>query len=341
MRSFQSKINYFQKISELRKNVREDFLFIYDKNLQRIPAFKSFIRVSPNSVPVDAGESLKLLKNFEKVLTKVLSLHSKMPTSKITFVGIGGGSVGDFVGFLASTYKRGQALVHIPTTALAAIDSAHGGKTALNCKVENKIIKNQIGSFYPADEVWIVEEFLSSLPEAQMVDGYGEALKIAAIQGGRLWQDFIKESDWNEKMMMRFLPQMIDAKMRIVKKDPFEQLGLRQVLNLGHTLGHVIESQLKVSHGLSVLLGIAFAQEWGLHLGVTKKSFVQIPDHRGALRKLNLAMAKKLLLQDKKRSAKNSVKFIFIEKPGKIISKSVKVQDIIDEIKRQIKNVSI
>lgn len=329
-----TKIVSVKRIENLHRINSLATVFLFDKNLLKIPSFRTFIKKKPYSIPLNAGESLKTLKMYEKVLRQLLSLQEEIETSSITLAAVGGGSVGDFVGFIASTLKRGLPFLNIPTTALAAIDSAHGGKTALNFNIGKKVFKNQIGTFYAASEVWIVREFFENLPEETLIDGYGEALKISLIEGGKLWHQMSHHDDWNAKILAKMLPQFIAAKMKVVRKDPFEKIGERQILNLGHTLGHVIESELKISHGMSVLLGLGFAQEWGLHLGITEQKFVDIPSHQGALKKIkNL---KSILLQDKKRSGKGLINFVFIERPGKVIRKAVLVDEIVLEAQRQM-----
>lgn len=332
-----TEIFSLSSILDLEKLDFESSILFFDQNLLKIPRFKKVISKAPYILPLKAGESLKNLQNFSRVFSEALLLREKMPSQKVRFVAIGGGSIGDFVGFLASTFKRGVPLIHVPTTALAAIDSAHGGKTALNFKIGQRVFKNQIGTFYPAQEVWLVEEFFKNLPESTLIDGYGEAIKISLIEGGKLWKDFIQEDDWNSKVLMKYLPRFIAAKMKIVHQDPFEKTGVRQVLNLGHTVGHVLESDLKLSHGMSVLLGLAFAQEWGLQKGLTRRRFVDLPDHRLALKKLKNTEA--LLKQDKKRSSQNGVHFIFFKEPGKLRILRVPIEEIIHEIHRQIQEL--
>ncbi len=330
-----TKITSAQNIQSLNQMNDRSTIFLYDKNLLRIPNFKKFINKKPYSISLAAGESLKTLKMYERILGQLLSMQEKIEGSSITLASIGGGSVGDFVGFVASTFKRGLPFINIPTTALAAIDSAHGGKTALNFRIGKKVFKNQIGTFYPASEIWIIQEFFENLSEAALIDAYGEALKISLIEGKDLWHQISHKDDWNAEILTKMLPFFIEAKMKIVRKDPFEKFGVRQILNLGHTLGHVIESDLKISHGMSVLLGLGFAQEWGVHLGITKHKYVDIPNHREALKKIkNL---KKLLVQDKKRSGKGLINFIFIERPGRVIRKTVTIDQIAGEVQRQIK----
>lgn len=325
-------INNREKSPFLKNRDWSGVVVLYDRNLMKQKSFSHWISNCPHSIGLNSGESLKTLRSYEKVMGEIFRSTQK---NKIhSFVSVGGGSVGDFVGFCASTFKRGLDLIHIPTTALAAIDSAHGGKTALNLTIGSKTFKNQIGTFYSAQEVWFVEEAFNWLPESTLLDGYGEALKISLIEGGELWKHFSQELDWNVEILMKYLPQFVASKMKIVKKDPLEKEGARQVLNFGHTMGHVLEAQLKLSHGLSVLLGMAFAQEWGIKLGITPKQIFIVPDHRLALKKLK--NIESFLLQDKKRESAQKIQFIFIEKPGKVVRHLLSVHEIVQEVRRQV-----
>ena len=126
-----------------------------------------------------------------------------------------------------------------------------------------------------------------------------------------------------------------------MNQDPFEKNGIRSVLNLGHTLGHVIESQNKIPHGEAVLMGTIFALRWSQHLGLLKSDFVSDQVNlRQSSRKLKLSLRKlkdpsAALKLDKKISASQEIKFIFLGAPGKPIPKQIKLKAIITEIQRQ------
>jgi len=208
---------------------------------------------------VDAGESLKTLAAVEDLAVAVLKRRSSKP---LTLVAFGGGSIGDAVGFLASILWRGVALWHVPTTLLAMVDSAHGGKTAVNLGVA----KNQLGTFYPAEKVVFVWEFLATLPVHQRRDGVVELLKtlwLGDAAGSRALQardvETLAFAPFDE--IAPALTQMIDAAVRIkqniVHEDPREEKGLRTVLNLGHTIGHALELITGLGHGAAVAWGMA------------------------------------------------------------------------------------
>lgn len=311
-------------------------MVFYDRNLLKHSFFQTWIRTFPLSFALKAGESLKTIDSYQTILEKVQKQALKTPFASDTiFVAVGGGSVGDFVGFLASTYQRGKRLVQIPSTWLAAMDSAHGGKTGLNLNH----VKNQIGTFYPAEKVILCRELLLSQPEGRLRDSFGEILKIAIINRPKLfWQiRFGANSVW------RNLPQLISGKMAIVQKDPLEQSGLRKILNLGHTMGHVFEAAHGLAHGEAVLWGLLFSARWSFQLNLlNERDFIQISNRIFQIlpttkNYLNIPekKVKALLSQDKKRKKSDHVDFIFIRHIGSVQMKSVTIDQIIAETQRQ------
>ena len=327
---------YLKNLSEIlsRSKVvsKDTCIVIFDRKLLKaVPGFKTFIGKFKHSFPVTAGESLKSFAEFSKLTSKIhkeISSDSSLSVNRSwSVVAIGGGSVGDAAGFFASVYKRGLRLVHVPTTWLSAVDSSHGGKTALNLLGA----KNQIGTFYEAQETILVQSVLMSLSESHRLDALGEFSKTAILDRKvKLKSNLGKITSLD---LWKVLPQAIEAKLKIVRQDPTETLGHRQLLNLGHTMGHVFEAALGLSHGRSVGLGILFAidvseaesclsqkraealRQWLATLGISK-SLSEGPSKSG-FRKVSVVQAKRLLLQDKKISKKESVIFIVIRDLGR------------------------
>ena len=165
-------------------------------------------------------------------------------------VALGGGVVGDLAGFVAGTYMRGIDYVQVPTTLLAAIDSSVGGKTAVDLKAG----KNLAGRIYPPKAVVCDLDMLSTLPRAEWKCGLGEAVKYAVLAGGEIY-DIMQAGAEND--LERLVDLCIDYKRRIVEEDENER-GLRRLLNLGHTVGHAIETEsaLGFPHGVCVAMGI-------------------------------------------------------------------------------------
>ena len=326
-----SKIQTIQKLSQLKMDT-QNCVIVYDKNLLKTAA-KKWIQSCPLSIGVVAGEELKSIQSFENILIQVFKLASHIEISKLTFVSVGGGSVGDFVGFLASVYKRGAGLVHIPSTWLSAVDSAHGGKTALNVQT----YKNQIGTFYPAQKIYLIEEILKSQPTERVFEAYPEFFKIALIEGGALWKKTSQLKKIDHGILWKLLPAAIRAKYKVVEQDPFEKSGLRAHLNLGHTLGHVFESVQKIPHGIAVGQGL----QWAIHLSY-QQGILSADQFRAIVfstgyqflpqvqfeEKISESLFLKTLIKDKKMTSALDVNFIFVIAPGKTVRKKIKVQEL-------------
>ena len=307
------------------KSLAGNSILIFDSYLLKIPAIKQWLQSFPHTYAVDAGESLKQLSSFEVHVQGILSLAEKMKVKNVTFIAVGGGSVGDFVGFLASVFKRGVPLIHIPSTWLGAIDSSHGGKTALNAGG----FKNQIGTFYPASQVIICKALLFTQPTERVTEAMGEVLKTALLAGGNLWKELSQEKQIDQKKLWHYLPALIAYKYKIVAKDPFEKKGLRFFLNFGHTFGHVFEISQKLPHGVAVNWGLVMALEFSLAKKIISSKQLQMiystPLMRNHLAESNhvrvgLKKTSKIssfLLQDKKVSEHGLLNFVFLVKPGK------------------------
>lgn len=314
-------------------------IVIYDRRLpDLVPGFKMWLSQFPHVFPVRAGESLKSVDAFNSFLSRVHKKVGGNANPNWTVLAIGGGSVGDFAGFFASVYKRGLKLVHMPTTWLAALDSSHGGKTGLNFAGA----KNQIGTFYSAQATVMVRSVLMALPEKQLTDALGELLKIAVIDGGSWIRNLELTNRSTSRLasdVWRALAPAVNAKMKVVRRDPFEKTGERYRLNLGHTFGHVIESLTGLSHGRSVLLGLQFAIELSLDEGtlapgrgaelvswLAKQSAIQTIGRP----RLSKDKATRILKMDKKRSGKDEISFVLIEGLGKTKIKKISVERILN-----------
>ena len=333
-----SQIIYSKALPSLNK-FPDETLVLYDSVLIKNKKFKQWIDKFPYKIALKSGEGLKSLTSLNKVLNKISKLN--IPQSiHLTFVAVGGGSVGDFVGFLASVYLRGRKLVLIPSTWLSAVDSSHGGKNGLNFLN----IKNQIGSFFPAQQIYVCKELLLSQPESRLTESLGEIIKIAILSDVMLFK--LLEQKINKEIIYQLLPRIIENKYKIFNQDPFEKNGIRRLLNLGHTMGHVFESYYGWPHGISVLLGMQFSLRWSFSKGLIEQNdFMKISilmeslelkqNLNFALENINLKKIKLLLLKDKKLTSKNQLDFIFIKNIGSCIRQIVEIDQILNEVQRQ------
>lgn len=192
-----------------------------------------------------------------KNLTELAKIYDFLAEVQITrtdlVIALGGGVCGDMVGFAASSYLRGVDFVGIPTTLLSMVDSSVGGKTAVNISAG----KNQVGTFYQPKMVICDPSTLKTLSQNLIADGVGEIAKYGVLEGRGLFELLL---DGNfEDNLERIIEICVKIKDEYVSGDVFDK-GKRQLLNLGHTLGHVIEkdSKFKLAHGKAVLIGLYY-----------------------------------------------------------------------------------
>ena len=175
-------------------------------------------------------------------------------------VALGGGVVGDLTGFIASVYMRSVPYIQIPTTLIGQLDSAIGGKTAVDLPQG----KNLLGTFYQPRAVFADVNFLDTLPDREFCNGLAEMIKYGIIEDENMFRRLEEDMDAVISRDPALLPKMIETccriKKSIVEIDEREQ-GLRRILNFGHTLGHALEaaSEYKLSHGEGVALGMIAA----------------------------------------------------------------------------------
>ena len=316
----------------------ERMIVVCDKKLKAFPALKPWRNPQVSFYFISAGEKEKTVEKLPFHLEKILSLAKGAGKESLLMVSLGGGSIGDLTGFLAAIYQRGVPLVHFPTTWLSALDSAHGGKTALNFKK----IKNAVGTYWFPKNVFIVRDFLKHLSEKEKQSALGELLKTALIKGGSFYDKLKNSVPHSPQEWESFLKEGIAVKRNIVQRDPYETKGLRRKLNLGHTLGHILESAYGLPHGQAVSEGILFSAKWSFKKQfLSRKNLLEIKtlirsnisfEER---KPISVLRFKNFLKRDKKRRNTSDMDFIFIHRPGNVVIQSVSEKDILEETKRQ------
>ena len=208
-----------------------------------------------HSIVISAGDDNKHVDSLCHVWGE-LSAHGA--TRHSLLINVGGGMVTDLGGFAAATFKRGIACVNVPTTLLAMVDAAVGGKTGINLHS----LKNEVGAFYPAEAVVVSSQFLHTLDAPNLVSGFAEMLKHGLISTEEHWAQLMRY-DLNAPDLDALQPlimESIHTKEHIVEQDPTEK-NIRKALNLGHTLGHAFET-MAMRRSTPCLHGYAVA--WGL-----------------------------------------------------------------------------
>ncbi len=339
MTTFATSINYPQSRtpiilgSELiRKHTDDPILksgrsvfIVIDANVMRLHAagiLKSFLG-DRQLYLLPSGEKQKSLRSAAKLLKW---LHDQHTDRKSLLIAIGGGVTTDLCGFVASTYMRGIDYISVPTTLVAQLDAAIGGKTAINLAGT----KNIIGTFFPPRKIVCDSGFLSTLEPRQVRDGLVEAVKIFAARDRLAFQrhaarlpGYLSGDNLN-----KLIADAVRLKSEVVNRDPFEK-DLRRVLNLGHTAGHAYEALTGHSHGKSVAFGMLVALDLSQRLvGLSRGDADSI---RSATLSLYRSFAAtgiggrdlwERIQRDKKKSG-SIVNFVLLKKCGEHVVKSV------------------
>lgn len=256
--------SYKELNNYLVKNASKIFIIV-DENtknhclayfLKKISIFNKY-----NLIEIPSGEKNKNIFTCINIWKK-LSLYRADRNSFL--INLGGGMISDIGGFCASTFKRGINFINIPTTLLGMVDASLGGKTGIDLEE----IKNEIGTFNNPNFLLIDIHYLNSLSKKELISGIAEVIKHALIYDKKLWH-FIKNillnnllTSYNWKELIK---KSINIKKDIVEKDP-KEIGLRKILNFGHTIGHAIETFFMKTkdpllHGEAIALGI-MCESW-------------------------------------------------------------------------------
>lgn len=258
------------------------------------------------------GEQSKTVAHAEIVWTELLRAGM---TRADHAVALGGGVVGDLAGFCAATYQRGVPVVQVPTTLVAQVDSAYGGKTG----VDLEQAKNYVGAYHQPAAVLTDIDALATLPPAELAAGYAEVVKTALIAGGPLW-DRVRAGAPPEDPEV--ILGCIRTKLGIVAADERDG-GLRQVLNLGHTVGHAIETvtgYARYRHGEAVALGLLVALRLSEQPALRSEVAALLALH-GLPVRLEGADAAEVVsatARDKKRVGEGPVPFVLVHAPGEV-----------------------
>jgi len=266
-------------------------------------------------IVIKAGEQHKNLQTVQRIWKVLMKHHADR---NALLINLGGGVITDLGGFAASTYKRGIKFINVPTTLLSMVDAAIGGKTGIDFGGA----KNQIGTFAEAEGVLVDPVFLSTLPRREILSGMAEMLKYG----------FIADPELLEINLENYQDDIVCAgeiKREIVKKDPHE-IGLRKILNFGHTIGHAIESHCLTTdhpllHGEAVALGMCAAlwlsvKQLGLDKIVLQNFEKQLPmllaEAEVVLSEKDMESIMSYLVHDKKNKGEKP-QFVLLEAVGK------------------------
>ncbi len=284
-------------------------LLLMDNNTQNYcyPLLQPYLPIH-QKVVVPAGESHKTIDTCMYIWQKMMAYGLDRLS---LLINLGGGVLCDMGGFCASSYLRGIAYIHMPTTLIAQVDASIGGKTGINFGG----YKNQIGAFYTAQKVWIAPIFLKTLPHNILYSGFFEMIKHALIADEKYFNQLIHTPLQEACLSIAYITRSIQIKHVIVCKD-FRESHERKMLNFGHTVGHALESYFlakkkKITHGEAIAVGmiceayIAYRKEIltyeVLHV-VVKNIYIYIFHIKISLEEIDVLI--QYMQQDKKRKKK-------------------------------------
>ena len=280
-------------------------LVITDENVARAQPFEGHERIVTM-----AGEEHKSIHGAEFVLRALAEAGAERGD---VVVAVGGGVVGDLAGFCAAIYQRGMRHVQVPTTLVSQVDSAYGGKTGIDLPEG----KNYAGAFHQPSAVLCDPAALETLPPEELAAGYAEVVKTALIAGGPLWARVRQGGEIDVDVILG----CVRTKLAVVAEDERDE-GRRQVLNLGHTIGHAIEAACgytRYRHGEAVAIGLLAA----LRLSGREALRNEVADlfaARGLPESFSGASVDEVLElvgRDKKRSG-GRIPFVLVKAPGEV-----------------------
>lgn len=226
------------------RNVGSLYPQYFEKMYPDVPKFVFAVAPGENS------------KSMEEAMRLWQGLLKEQFDRQCLVVNFGGGVISDLGGFVASTFQRGIPFINVPTTLLAMIDAAIGGKNGVNLNQ----VKNMVGTIHLPEDVMIDTDLLKTLPQQQLLNGFGELVKYALIGNRDLWNEIKNmQSIHFQDIKKEWIDFCIGFKKQIVATDLYDR-GPRRILNFGHTVGHAIESSMMaakrpLSHGYAVAMG--------------------------------------------------------------------------------------
>lgn len=284
------------------------------------------------------GEENKTMATVEGILDH-LSGHRF--TRSDLLIALGGGIPGDITGFAAAIYQRGIDFVQMPTTLLSAVDSSVGGKTGVNLPAG----KNLAGAFWQPNLVCFDESVLKTLPQEQLLNGMAELLKSGLISDFSILRKIMEYPDAlavfdDTEVLPDLIVRAIHVKRRIVEEDEREA-GIRQLLNLGHTIGHAIEkcSDYQIPHGFAVIKGLVIVSRAADRLGWCEPTYVQTI--LSALEKFPYDLSCSFSAEElaavargDKKSRGTHITLVIPDYPGHAALKSIPAEDLTEFIRR-------
>lgn len=324
------KVSYLfdYSINQLQQLVDGDIILLTDQTVfnlhqQKFEGYKTIV--------IEAGEAFKHQQTVDKIINQLIEFYADRKTM---LVGVGGGVVTDITGYVASVFLRGVEFAFVPTTILAMVDAAIGGKNGIDVG----LYKNMVGTINQPKFLLYDYSFLQTLPTEQWINGFAEIIKHACIKDAELFAELQHNSIEKYKndvvLLAALIQKNVSIKTNIVVNDEFEQ-GERKLLNFGHTFGHAIENLYQLPHGNAVSIGMVLAakisEEINNFYSVEKDSIVALLKQYQLPTTLNVDKDNvfSILTKDKKRVGDN-MNFILLNKIGEAVTQPISLTQLED-----------
>ena len=300
---------------------------ITDKNLEQ--HYQEQLLQNLNYYSIEPGEASKTLIQVNQIIERMLELNL---TRNVTIIGLGGGVVCDLAGFISAIYKRGCRLALMPTSLLAMVDAAIGGKNGVN----SANYKNQSGTIKQPDWINLDPELITTLPQVELRNGSAEIIKHGLIYSSEYYNRVkLPErylTNYQSSEFLEIIQDSVAIKLHFVADDEIDK-GKRRYLNFGHTLGHVVERLWDLPHGDAVLWGVIQALKLSYHseLLPLKQYEELVADLEGlsVVKQLGLKLEwhkiANSLLSDKKREGEG-IAFILLKEVGVPVVKELSLE---------------
>jgi len=271
-----------------------------------------------NTIVLKPGEAFKVQQTVDMIIDQLIEMGADRKT---VLIGVGGGVITDITGYVAGIFMRGIDVGFVPTSLLAMVDAAIGGKNGIDVG----IYKNMVGLIRQPSFLLYDYSFLKTLPQTEWQNGFAEIIKHACIKDAAMFKELqqyqLKDYQKNHQLLVKLVERNALLKTKVVLADEREQ-GERKLLNFGHTLGHAIENMYELSHGQAISIGMTYAAVISQQL----KGFKDAEALTALLTRYGLPTfatfdAKKAfeVLQKDKKKDDVSIHYILLEKTGKAV----------------------
>lgn len=286
-----------------------------------------------NTIVLKPGEEYKIQVTVDVIIEQLIAFGADRQSF---LVGVGGGVITDITGYVAGIYMRGIRFGLVPTSLLAMVDAAIGGKNGIDVG----IYKNMVGLIRQPEWLLFDIDFLKTLPIIEWKNGFAEIIKHSAIRDSAMFRLLERETLTTFRRQPKLLERMIRSnvliKMKIVTEDEFEKKD-RKLLNFGHTLGHAIENQYELSHGQAISIGMTYATLLSEELTGFRQSakVIDLLERYGLPTRASFDWKKveKVLAMDKKKSLAG-MQYILLKKIGEAVIHPIAVPELMSRLKQ-------